>query len=110
MRKEMEEEAMTTITKEEAQAVADLKAGYTLGNADVEILQRLARIALAALTTEPVAWIVHTRTGDQLTTDGNYVANAEGILGLHSTPLYTTPPALVPVLDERAAAPQQEAE
>lgn len=47
---------MTTITKEEAQAVADLKAGYTLGNADVEILQRLARIALASLEAEPVAW------------------------------------------------------
>nr|WP_242458555.1 hypothetical protein [Citrobacter freundii] len=42
-----------------------------------------------------MAWIVHARTGDQLTTDGNYVANAEGILGLHSTPLYTAPPAPV---------------
>lgn len=55
----------------------------------------LARIALASLEAEPVAWIVHARTGDQLTTDGNYVANAEGILGLHSTPLYTEPPAQV---------------
>lgn len=43
--------------------------------------------------SEPVAWIVHARTGDQLTTDSGYVANAEGILGLHSTPLYTAPPA-----------------
>ncbi|VDZ84344.1 hypothetical protein U0026_16735 [Kluyvera intermedia] len=42
---------------------------------------------------EPVAWIVHARTGDQLTTDSGYVANAEGILGLHSTPLYAAPPA-----------------
>lgn len=41
-----------------------------------------------ALDGEPVAWIVHARTGDQLTTDGGYVSNAEGILGLHSTPLY----------------------
>ncbi|MDS7912977.1 hypothetical protein PTQ55_16205 [Klebsiella pasteurii] len=40
------------------------------------------------MDSEPVAWIVHARTGDQLTTDGGYVANAEGILGLHSTPLY----------------------
>lgn len=48
----------------------------------------LARMALAAMDSEPVAWIVHARTGDQLTTDGGYVANAEGILGLHSTPLY----------------------
>lgn len=44
---------------------------------------------------EPVAWIVHARTGDQLTTDSGYVANAEGILGLHSTPLYTAQPAPV---------------
>ena len=48
----------------------------------------LARMALTAMDSEPVAWIVHARTGDQLTTDGGYVANAEGILGLHSTPLY----------------------
>ena len=47
------------------------------------------------MDVEPVAWIVHARTGDQLTTDGDYVANAEGILGLHSTPLYAAPPALV---------------
>lgn len=41
-----------------------------------------------SVDSEPVAWIVHARTGDQLTTDCSYVANAEGILGLHSTPLY----------------------
>lgn len=48
----------------------------------------LTECCLAAMDSEPVAWIVHARTGDQLTTDGGYVANAEGILGLHSTPLY----------------------
>ena len=63
---------------------------------------RLAEIALASLEAEPVAWIVHARTGDQLTADGGYVANAEGILGLHSTPLYTTPPAPVSAPDESA--------
>ncbi|HEM8761197.1 TPA: hypothetical protein U2Q91_004635 [Enterobacter hormaechei] len=40
---------MSTITKQAVQAVADLKAGYTLGNADVAILNELARIALASL-------------------------------------------------------------
>lgn len=44
---------MTTITREQAQSVSDLKAGYTLGHADVEILKELARIALASLTAEP---------------------------------------------------------
>ncbi|HCI5529693.1 TPA: hypothetical protein NPM58_001636 [Klebsiella pneumoniae] len=43
--------------EENVQAVFDLKAGYTLGLADVEILKRVARIALAAMDTEPVAYI-----------------------------------------------------
>lgn len=45
------------LTREEnVQAVFDLKAGYTLGLADVEILKRVARIALAEMDSEPVAW------------------------------------------------------
>ncbi|MCL8097010.1 hypothetical protein M8T34_22475 [Enterobacter hormaechei] len=43
---------MSTITKEQAQSVSDLKAGYTLGHADVAILNELARIALASLEAE----------------------------------------------------------
>lgn len=62
----------------------------------------LARIAMASLKADPVAWIVHARTGDQLTADGDYVANAEGILGLHSTPLYMTPQQAPVVADEIA--------
>lgn len=43
------------LTREEnVQAVFDLKSGYTLGLADVEILKRVARMALAALDSEPV--------------------------------------------------------
>lgn len=42
------------LTREEnVQAVFDLKAGYTLGLADVEILKRVARMALAAMDSEP---------------------------------------------------------
>lgn len=43
---------MTTITREQAQSVSDLKAGYTLGHADVAILKELARIALASLEAD----------------------------------------------------------
>lgn len=44
----------STITREESiQAVFDLKAGYTLGFADIEILKRVARMALAAMDSEP---------------------------------------------------------
>ena len=39
---------------ENIQAVFDLKAGYTLGLADIEILKRVARMALAAMDSEPV--------------------------------------------------------
>lgn len=42
------------LTREEnVQAVFDLKAGYTLGLADVEILKRVARMALAAMGDDP---------------------------------------------------------
>ncbi|SYH22586.1 Uncharacterised protein [Klebsiella pneumoniae] len=43
----------STITREEnVQAVFDLKAGYRLGFADIEILKRVARMALAAMDSE----------------------------------------------------------
>ncbi|VAC92202.1 Uncharacterised protein [Enterobacter cloacae] len=47
---------MSNIDKHAVQAVADLKAGYTLGHADVAILNELARIALASLEADPVAF------------------------------------------------------
>ncbi|HCI7492068.1 TPA: DUF551 domain-containing protein [Klebsiella pneumoniae] len=46
----------STITREESiQALFDLKVGYRLGFADIEILKRVARMALAAMDSEPVA-------------------------------------------------------
>ncbi|EPA9141233.1 hypothetical protein ACQ721_000495 [Klebsiella pneumoniae] len=50
---------------ENIQAVFDLKAGYTLGLADIEILKRVARMALAAMDSEPVI-IVGDDGGDAL--------------------------------------------
>ncbi|CAH3751502.1 hypothetical protein AI2694V1_2902 [Enterobacter cloacae] len=49
---------MSNIDKQAVQAVADLKAGYTLGHADVAILNELARIALASLEAEAVGEVV----------------------------------------------------
>lgn len=49
---------MSNIDKQSVQAVADLKAGYTLGHADVAMLNELARIALASLEAEAVAYII----------------------------------------------------
>ncbi|WP_233158463.1 DUF551 domain-containing protein [Enterobacter hormaechei] len=90
---------MSTITKEQAQSVSDLKAGYTLGHADVTILNELARIALASLEAEAVAWIIEGGKGDtpcHLSTRKEY---AEAYPDRKVTPLYTAPPAPVSVPD-----------
>lgn len=97
------------ITKQKVQAVADLKAGYTLGHADVAILNELARIALASLEAEPVAYVdpfafnnfsVY-RAGE---TDNKRMGRewmwANPDAGL--IPVYTAPPAPVSVPDESA--------
>ncbi|WP_426757908.1 hypothetical protein [Enterobacter cloacae complex sp. 419I3] len=81
---------MSNIDKHAVQAVADLKAGYTLGHADVAILNELARIALASLEAEPVAWRHFQKTptyvGYWILND--YKPNCSGV-----EPLYTAPPA-----------------
>ncbi|EMM1577114.1 hypothetical protein JJQ42_20115 [Enterobacter hormaechei] len=91
---------MSNIDKHAVQAVADLKAGYTLGHADVAILNELARIALASLEVEPVAYMykdnlhadarfsLHTRFGNWSQEDINEYEITE-------IPLYTAPPAPV---------------
>ncbi|WP_233590788.1 hypothetical protein [Citrobacter koseri] len=40
---------MSNINKQTVQAVADLKAGYTLGHADVELIQQMALDAVTLL-------------------------------------------------------------
>ncbi|WP_320728982.1 DUF551 domain-containing protein [Enterobacter kobei] len=96
---------MSNIDKQAVQAVADLKAGYALGHADVAILNELARIALASLEAEPVAYVDPSafnnfsvyRAGD---TDNKRMGRewmwANPDAGL--IPVYTAPPA--PSVDE----------
>ncbi|KMV88876.1 hypothetical protein [Klebsiella oxytoca] len=79
------------LTRERLEKIKSWRETYGAGSnvmLPAEEAEELARMALAAMDSDPVAWIIHARTGDQLTTDCSYVANAEGILGLHSTPLY----------------------
>ncbi len=82
---------MSNIDKHAVQAVADLKAGYTLGHADVAILNELARIALASIEAEPVGYF------------GRFDADDEELIDQCSPsingafPLYTAPPAPVSV-------------
>lgn len=50
---------MDKFTKEQqVQAVYDLKAGYTLGHADIAMLKSMARQLLASMEQEPVAWLL----------------------------------------------------
>ncbi|WP_256127565.1 DUF551 domain-containing protein [Enterobacter hormaechei] len=86
------------IIKQEVQAVADLKAGYTLGHADVAILKELARIALASLEAEPVAWILSGGGAKNHVSFDSGNAYADPLREV--TPLYTAPPAPVSVPDE----------
>ncbi|HAS1203971.1 TPA: DUF551 domain-containing protein [Enterobacter cloacae] len=85
---------MSTITKQAVQAVADLKAGYTLGHADVAILNELARIALASLETEAVADVVAWSSPNEERTCDVRLRRHD----INAGPLYTAPPA--PVSDE----------
>ena len=88
---------MSTITKEQAQSVSDLKAGYTLGHADVAILNELARIALASLEAEPVAWLLSGGGAKNNVSFDSGNAYADPLREV--TPLYTAPPAPVSVPD-----------
>lgn len=97
---------MSTITKQAVQAVADLKAGYTLGHADMAILNELARIALASLEAETVAYIRDGFRADGVHFCGGIItaeehertkpALSERYTWKHQ-PLYTAPPATVSV-------------
>ncbi|HFO0273385.1 TPA: DUF551 domain-containing protein, partial [Enterobacter asburiae] len=93
---------MSKISKEQAQSVSDLKAGYTLGHADVAILNELARIALASLEAEPVGEVSEQRDG--LVMDGTVDLGGasthriiKGASKMKRLPLgtkfYTSPPA-----------------
>ena len=99
---------MSNIDKHAVQAVADLKAGYTLGHADVAILNELARIALASLEAEPVGEVSEQRDG--LVMDGTVDLGGasthriiKGASKMKRLPLgtkfYTAPPAPVSVPD-----------
>ncbi len=90
-------EQLITRVREKVKSLefAVTQSAFADNRSELEEELDLARISLASLEAEPVAWIVHSRGGDQLTTDANYVANAEGMGGIHSTPVYAAPPAPV---------------
>lgn len=97
---------MSTITKQAVQAVADLKVGYTLGHADVAMLNELARIALASLEAEAVAYIIQDAQARGLGRPGFLSFDAsisdEDIneYEISVTPLYTAPQLPQPAMPD----------
>ncbi|CAM8501892.1 DUF551 domain-containing protein [Enterobacter asburiae] len=95
---------MSKITKEQAQSVSDLKSGYTLGHADVAILNELARIALASLEAEPDYYVVVTSVGVwqsfcKTRAEAEFIVSKPFNPGYSIREIYTTPPAPVSVPD-----------
>ncbi|WP_276642933.1 DUF551 domain-containing protein [Siccibacter turicensis] len=93
---------MTQLSKENIAAVADLKPGYTLGAADVALLQEMARELLERRERdkqEPVAYLVcngrlyQDRPFLTLSTAKNSVNDRND--GADIKPLYAGPPAPV---------------
>ncbi|EOZ7557370.1 hypothetical protein ABFP20_000654 [Enterobacter hormaechei] len=110
---------MSNIDKQAVQAVADLKAGYTLGHTDVEIIQQMALDAvtlldeleaaekriteLEAREVKPVAWMRNanaTSFMSRFTTDEKYAVEQWGD---DAVALYPLPVAFIPACftDER---------
>ncbi|SAL91071.1 conserved hypothetical protein [Klebsiella pneumoniae] len=59
----------TSTREERVQALYDLKVGQVLSMADIENVKMLARMALAAMDSEPVAWTWHYREKWHVTND-----------------------------------------
>lgn len=100
---------MSNIDKQAVQAVADLKAGYTLGHADVAILNDLARIALASLEAEPVHQFIYNNPYEEGYTEW-LDCNKDYFNGVPEDCrriLYIAPPAPVSVPDDVIAAMQK---
>ena len=97
---------MSNIDKQAVQAVADLKAGYTLGHADVAILNELARIALASLEAEPAIhrWrrVTVEPYGPCPWHYGNFIGFSKPVEGIEDEYFYSAPPAPVSVPNGRA--------
>lgn len=94
---------MSNIDKHAVQTVADLKAGYTLGHADVAILNELARIALASLEAEASGRNPVLAYADSYRNMANHGVESIPVwsvitdLERNIAPLFTAPPAPVSV-------------
>lgn len=80
---------MTKLTTERLEQYAHDKHMCNINDEIREMARQLLAYEQAA--KNPVAWIVHMRTGDQFTTDGDFVGLGEAAHGIHSTPLYAAP-------------------
>lgn len=88
---------MSILTKERLLAIKQWRETYGLGSNVVlpaEEAQELARIALASLETEPVAWMCEDADGREYNARNEFSGGRKGI------PLYTSPNVQVGWTDE----------
>ncbi|EHK0699948.1 hypothetical protein ICL29_004074 [Salmonella enterica] len=87
---------MTELNNSNIKAIADLKPGYTLGAADVALLQEMARRLLSSEAQEPVAWRYRTTDINGNPNPHWSFSEEASLLGLYQ-PLYAAPqPVAVP--------------
>ncbi|ELT7510398.1 hypothetical protein QPG32_004135 [Salmonella enterica] len=85
------------MTKEQAQAVSDLKAGYALGHTDVAILQNLTRMLLASLNATPIYQVQYGQKWRDVTKE-RYEDHRDH--GSSTRIVYAEPPAPVGLVDD----------
>lgn len=94
---------MSTITKERLQWLANISGRHDIDDIDGEEIRELARIALASLEAEPVAWahrLINKRNGvvHPWVYGSAEASPSEGdIFNIEVMPLYDAPPAPVSV-------------
>lgn len=84
------------ITKQKVQSVADLKAGYTLGHADVAMLKAMARQLLSGLEQKPVATFYKSECGNVFNTLDGWLP-VEGVNNLYAAPQLPQQAVAVPL-------------
>ncbi|ECZ5819090.1 hypothetical protein F8V45_22910 [Salmonella enterica] len=88
---------MNTLTKEEVQAISDLKAGYALGHADVAILQNLTHMLLASLNATPIYQVQYGQKWRDVTKE-RYEDHRDH--GSSTRIVYAEPPAPVGLVND----------
>ena len=92
---------MSTITRERVKDILEFGAGRIISPITDYEIRELARIALASLEAEAVAWIIEGGKGDTPCHLSSRKEYAEAYPDRKVTPLYTAPPAPAAMKDHQ---------